>query len=75
MLDGKIDLDLPDGLVYPRRVDGTSSVTVTKKEAIDVAAQYVMEHACYNLDASATNRLRLTGESTHVVPDDVRQAI
>eukprot|EP00959_Pyramimonas_sp_CCMP1952_P171906 3591881-Pyramimonas_sp.AAC.1 len=48
---------------------------MTKKEAIDVAAQYVMEHACYRPDTSATDRLRLTGEVTHDVPDDVRQTI
>eukprot|EP00959_Pyramimonas_sp_CCMP1952_P115339 2410639-Pyramimonas_sp.AAC.1 len=48
---------------------------MTKKGAIDVAAQYVMEHTCYNPDASATDRLRLTGEVTHDVPDDVRHTI
>eukprot|EP00959_Pyramimonas_sp_CCMP1952_P122195 2554392-Pyramimonas_sp.AAC.1 len=75
MLDGMVNLDLPDGQVYPRNDDGTLSVAVTKQEAIDVAAQYVMEHTCYKPDTGATNRLCLTGESTHVVPDDVRQAI
>eukprot|EP00959_Pyramimonas_sp_CCMP1952_P406955 8529196-Pyramimonas_sp.AAC.1 len=34
-----------------------------------------MEYTCYHSDTSATDSLRLTGEVTHDVPDDVRQTI
>eukprot|EP00959_Pyramimonas_sp_CCMP1952_P376534 7886753-Pyramimonas_sp.AAC.1 len=64
MLEGKIDLDLPNGLVHLHRDDDSLSIATTKKP-YDMAAQYVMEDTCYHPDTSATDRLRLTGEVAH----------
>eukprot|EP00959_Pyramimonas_sp_CCMP1952_P450659 9435790-Pyramimonas_sp.AAC.1 len=67
MLDGRIDFDQPNGLVYSHRDDKSVSITLTKNGAIDAAAQYVMECTCYRPDTSEAERLRLTGEVTHDV--------
>eukprot|EP00959_Pyramimonas_sp_CCMP1952_P318385 6662205-Pyramimonas_sp.AAC.1 len=47
ILDGRINLDQPDGYAYSHRDDRSLSITLTEDEAKGVAAQYVMEYTSY----------------------------
>eukprot|EP00959_Pyramimonas_sp_CCMP1952_P404590 8479347-Pyramimonas_sp.AAC.1 len=61
MLDGRINLDQPNGLVHSHRDDGSLSITLTEKGAIDVAAQYVMEYTSYRPGTNEPEKVTTDG--------------
>eukprot|EP00959_Pyramimonas_sp_CCMP1952_P412442 8643035-Pyramimonas_sp.AAC.1 len=57
IIDGRINLDQPDGHVNSHRDDKTLNITLTEDGAKDVAAQYVMGYTSYRPDTNEPKKV------------------